>query len=71
MMTQTPSGDALHAHARLTLGEGLELLEISRSALYERLQRREFPFPIRHRRSVRRARHEVLAYLLNEEIRRG
>lgn len=69
--SRTSSRDALDAHTRLRLFEVLEILKISRSTLYARLKRDEFPLPVRFRRSVRWTRHEVLAYLLDEEIRRG
>lgn len=71
IMTDTPMGDALDAHTRLTIREVLAIVKISRSTLYLKLQRREFPSPVRSRRSVRWTRQDVLAYLLKEEVPHG
>ena len=70
-MTNTPLGDALNAHTRLTIREVLAIVKILRSSLYLKLQRQEFPSPVRSKRSVRWTRQDVLAYLLKEEVLHG
>lgn len=70
-MPDTTMAEALDAHTRLTIREVLAIVSTSRSTLYLRLQRREFPPPIRSGRSVRWTRQDVLTYLLEQEVRNG
>ena len=69
--SRTSSPVSPDAHTRLRRSEATEILEILLSALCAGLKCNEFPMPIRLRGSLRSERHEVLAYLLDEEACRA